>query len=55
MLIPAYTIAVFMFLKGYEIFGNILIINEKLFRLIYFFILSLKIFRPKQFKLIFSD
>ena len=54
MLIPAYIIAVFMFLRGYEIFGNILILNEKIFRLIYFFIFSLKVFRPKQFKVIFS-
>lgn len=55
MLIPAYIISVFMFLRGYEIFGNILILNEKIFRLIYFFIFSLKVFRPKQFKVIFSD
>ena len=55
MLIPAYIIAVFMFLRGYEIFGNILIINENIFRLIYFSIFLLKIFRPKQFKVIFSD
>lgn len=55
MLIPAYIIAVFMFLRGYEIFGIILILNEKIFRLIYFFIFSLKVFRPKQFKVIFSD
>ena len=55
LLIPAYTIAVYMFLMGYGIFGFILIINEKLFRLIYFFIFLLKIFRPKQFKVIFSD
>lgn len=54
LLIPAYTIAVYMFLMGYGIFGFILIINEKLFRLIYFFIFLLKIFRPKQFKVIFS-
>lgn len=55
LLIPAYIIAVFMFLRGYEIFGIILILNEKIFRLIYFFIFSLKVFRPKQFKVIFSD
>lgn len=55
ILIPVYIFAVFMFLEGYEIFGKILIFNEKIFRLIYFFIFSLKVFRAKQFKIIFSD
>ena len=55
ILIPAYSLAVFMFLKGFEIFGYVLVVNEKIFRLIYFFILSLKILRPKQFQLIFSN
>ena len=55
ILIPAYIIAVFMFLRGYEIFGIILILNEITFRLIYLFIFLLKVFRAKQFKEIFSD
>ena len=54
MLIPAYIFAVFIFLRGYGIFGYTLIMHEKIFRLIYFFIFSLKILRPKQFKAIFS-
>tara|TARA_B100001564_G_scaffold163224_1_gene137225 strand:- start:3272 stop:3769 length:498 start_codon:yes stop_codon:yes gene_type:complete len=55
MLIPSYLLAVLMFLNGFKIFGQILILHEKIYRIIYFFIFSLKIFRPKQFKVIFSN
>ena len=55
ILIPVYLLAVLMFLNGFKIFGYMLIFNEKMYRMIYFFILSLKILRPKQFKLIFSN
>ena len=55
MLIPAYLLAVLMFLNGFKIFGQILILHEKIYRIIYFSILSLKIFRPKQFKLLFPN
>ena len=55
ILIPAYVFAVFMFLKGHEVFGYFLMMNEKIFRIAYFSIFFLKIFRPNQFKLIFSN
>ena len=55
MLIPVYILAVLMFVNGFKIFGYLLIFNEKMYRMIYFLILSLKILRPKQFKLIFSN
>ena len=55
ILIPAYSFALFMFLRGHEIFGNIIIVNENTLRLVYFFIIFLKIFRPSRFNLIFSN
>ncbi len=55
MLIPAYFLAVLMFLNGFRIFGHMMIVHESIYRIIYFSILSLKVFRPKQFKLIFSN
>lgn len=54
-LIPIYALAVFFFCHGYAIFGGIIIINEKVYRLTYGIILFLSINRPNQFNLIFNN
>ena len=54
-LIPIYTLAIIFFLNGHFIFGDLITMHEKFYRIIYFLILLLKIIRPKHFNLIFSN
>ena len=54
-LIPIYTLSIIFFLNGYFIFGELVTINEKFYRLIYLLIFLLRILRPNQFNLIFNN
>ena len=54
-LIPIYTMSIIFFLNGYFIFGDLISINEKFYRLIYLSIFLLRIIRPNQFNLIFNN
>ena len=54
-LIPFYAFAIFFFFHGYALWGEIIIINETLYRLAYGVIIVLKILRPYQLNLIFDD
>lgn len=54
-LIPFYALAINFFLDGYSIFGNIITLNEKSFRLFYGLIFILEIIKLIQFKLPLND
>jgi hypothetical protein len=54
-LIPIYTLSIIFFLNGYFIFGELVTINEKFYRLIYLLIFLLRIIRPDQFNLLFNS
>ena len=55
ILIPIYTLSIIFFLNGYFIFGDLITINEKFYRLVYGLIFLIRIIRPKQFNLIFDN
>ena len=54
-LVPLYTFAIFLFLNGNFIFGYIITLNEKFYRLMYGSIFFLRIINRKQFNLIFTS
>ena len=54
-LIPIYTLAIDFLFNGYTFIGDIIILHERFYRLIYGLILLLKITRPNQFNLIFDS
>lgn len=47
-LVPFYALAIFFFFHGNFLWGKIITINEQIFRLAYFLILSIKILNPKR-------
>ena len=49
-LIPLYALAIIFFFNGYLIFGDLITLNEKFYRLVYLLIFLLRIIRPNQFK-----
>ena len=55
ILIPAYSISIILFLNGYFIFGHLIALNEKFYRLMYGSFLLLRIISSKQFNLIFDN
>ena len=54
-IIPFYTLAIILFFDEYTFWGELIIINEKVYRLTYTLIIILKIFRPNQLYLIFDN
>ena len=55
VLIPVYSLFIILFLKGYFIFGHLVALNEKFYRLMYSSFLLLRIISRKQFNLIFDN
>ncbi len=54
-LIPLYALAINFFLNGYFIFGDLITLNEKLYRLLYVLIFMIEIIRKIQINLLFND
>ena len=54
-MIPIYTLAIIFFLNGHFIFGDLITMHEKFYRIIYFLILLLSIIKPNNFNLIFGS
>ncbi len=54
-LLPVYTLSITLFLNGYFFLGDLVVLNEKYYRLIYGLIFLIRIINPKKFNLIFDS
>ena len=55
ILIPVYSIFIILFLNGHFIFGHLIALNEKFYRVMYCSFFLLRIISRKQFNLIFDN
>ncbi len=54
-LLPIYTLSITLFLNGYFFLGDLVVLNERYYRLIYGLIFLIRIINSKNFNLIFDN